>query len=243
MQPAAVQTDRNSDIATAVVATMRQLGVLGLPRNYEIIYEALKGTNRELGLAVVALGNRPTQDDLDRIGRAFFAQNHGPGIVEHARDVLAKELEEIALLLRSERSHIEKYGKILDETSSGLANRSLLSQDLLQKVASAMAIATNSTIDHGKQVATTLSDKTAELESVKSKLEEYKRLADTDPLTHIWNRRAFDKQIADIYNDRKGVMFGALVLADIDRFKEINDRFGHPVGDISQAQVCDASQG
>ncbi|ESW71716.1 GGDEF domain-containing protein [Mesorhizobium sp. M0761] len=231
MQPAAVQTDRNSDIATAVVATMRQLGVLGLPRNYEIFYEALKGTNRELGLAVVALGNQPTQDDLDRIGRAFFAQHHGPGIVEQARDVLARELEDIALLLRSERSHIEKYGKILDETSSGLANRSLLSQDLLQKVASAMAAATNSTLDHGKQVATTLSDKTAELESVKSKLEEYKRLADTDPLTHIWNRRAFDKQITAIYTSNKGILFNALILADIDHFKGVNDRYGHPVGD------------
>jgi diguanylate cyclase len=231
MQPAAAQTDRNSDIATAVVTTMRQLGVLGLPRNYEIFYEALKGTNRELSLAVVALGNRPTQDDLDRIGRAFFAQHHGPGIVEQARDVLARELEDIALLLRSERSHIEKYGKILDETSSGLANRSLLSQDLLQKVASAMAVATNSTLDHGKQVASTLSDKTAELESVKSKLEEYKRLADTDPLTHIWNRRAFDKQITAIYTSNKGILFNALILADIDHFKDVNDRYGHPVGD------------
>ena len=77
----------------------------------------------------------------------------------------------------------------------------------------------------------TLGDKSTELENVKSKLEEYKRLADTDPLTHIWNRRAFDRHIAGIYNSRKGVMFNALILADIDRFKEINDRYGHPVGD------------
>ncbi|UVK36735.1 GGDEF domain-containing protein [Mesorhizobium sp. AR10] len=242
MQPAAVQPDRNTDIATNVVATMRQLGVLGLPRNYEIFYEALNGTNRELSLAVVSLSNRPTQDDLDRIGRSFFAQHHGPGIVEQARDVLAKELEDVASLLRSERSHIEKYGRILDETSSGLSNRSLLSQELLQKVVSAMSVATNSTIDHGKQVATTLSDKTAELESVKSKLEEYKRLADTDPLTHIWNRRAFDKQITRIYTSNKGILFNALILADIDRFKDINDRYGHPVGDRIIQIVADIFQ-
>jgi diguanylate cyclase len=90
MQPAAATTDKNTDIASAVVAAMRQLGVLGLPRNYEIFYEALSGTNRELSLAVVSLSNRPTQDELDKIGRAFFAQNHGPGIVEHARDVIAR---------------------------------------------------------------------------------------------------------------------------------------------------------
>ncbi|MCF6122496.1 diguanylate cyclase [Mesorhizobium sp. M7A.F.Ca.CA.001.07.2.1] len=242
MQPAAVPTERSTDIAATVVATMRQLGVLGLPRNYEIFYEALSGTNRELSLAVVSLASRPTQDELDQIGRTFFAHNHGPGIVEHARDVIARELEEVASLLRSERSHIEKYGRILDETSSGLSGRSLLSQDLLQKIANAMAVATNSTIDHGRQVASTLSDKTAELESVKSKLEEYKRLADTDPLTHIWNRRAFDKEITRIYNSNRGILFNALVLVDIDRFKDINDRYGHPVGDKIIQSIADIFQ-
>ncbi|MEP6564745.1 MAG: GGDEF domain-containing protein, partial [Mesorhizobium sp.] len=73
MQPVAIQPDRNADIATNVVTAMRQLGVLGLPRNYEIFYEALNGTNRELSLAVVSLSNRPTQEDLDKIGRTFFA--------------------------------------------------------------------------------------------------------------------------------------------------------------------------
>src|SRR5262249_44796737 len=129
MQPAAVPTDRNTDITSSVLTTMRQLGVLGLPRNYEIFYEALSGSNHELSLAVVSLSNRPTQEELDRIGQAFFPQHNGPAIVEHARETLARELEEIAALLRSERTHIEKYGRILDETSNGLSNRSLLSQD------------------------------------------------------------------------------------------------------------------
>lgn len=231
MQPAFTSPDRNTDLVTAVVTTMRQLGVVGLPRNYEIFYEALSGSNPELSLAVVALSNRPTQEDLDRLGRLFFAQNHGQGIVEQARDVLAKELEDIASLLRNERSHVEKYGRILEETSGGLDSRNMLSRELLQKIVGAISVATTSTIDHGRQVASALNDKTAELESVKSKLEEYKRLADTDPLTHIWNRRAFDKEIARIYNSNKGILFNALILADIDRFKDINDRFGHPVGD------------
>jgi diguanylate cyclase len=242
MQSAVATPDRNVDLATAVVTTMRQLGVIGLPRNYEIFYEALSGSNPELSLAVVALSSRPTQDDLDRIGRKFFAQNHGPGIVEQARDVLARELEDIASLLRNERSHVEKYGRILEETSGGLNSRNALSRDLLQKIVGAISVATSSTLDHGRQVATSLNDKTAELESVKSKLEEYKRLADTDPLTHIWNRRAFDKEIARIYNSNKGILFNALILADIDRFKDINDRFGHPVGDRIIQIVSDIFQ-
>jgi diguanylate cyclase len=240
MQPAIAPTeDAHNDIVTGVVTTMRQMGVVGLPRNYEIFYEALTGSNHNLSLEVVALGNRPTQDELDQIGRKYFAQNHDQGIVAQAREVLAKELEDIAGILRSERSHIEKYGQILGETSEGLDNRSMVTRELLQKVVGAMSVATNSTIDHGRQVASALRDKSAELESVKSKLEEYKKLADTDPLTHIWNRRAFDTRIARIYSSSKGILFNALILADIDRFKEINDRYGHPVGDKIIQMIAD----
>jgi diguanylate cyclase len=242
MQPVFAQAERATDIAATVVATMRQLGVLGLPRNYEIFYEALAGSNDELRLAVLSLGQRPTQEELDHIGHRFFAQNHAHGIVEQARDAVARELEDIAALLRSERHHVEKYGRILHETSTGLGNRNLISSDLLHKIVGAMSAATTSTIDHGKQVAVTLSEKTAELESVKTKLEEYKRLADTDPLTHISNRRAFDKEIAKIYNSNRGILFNALILADIDRFKSINDRFGHPVGDKIIQIIADIFQ-
>jgi diguanylate cyclase len=230
MQPASAEVDRAPDLASSVLLTMRQLGVVALPRNYEIFYEALSGSNQELSLEVVSLSKRPTQDELDRIGRKYFAANHASGIVEQARETLAGELEEIASILRNERSHVEKYGRMLDQTAGGLNGR-LVSKDLLQKIVEVMSVATTSTIDHGKEVVSALSDKSSELESVKSKLEEYKRLANTDPLTQIWNRRAFDREIAGIYNSNRGILFKALILADIDRFKQINDRFGHPVGD------------
>ncbi|MCX7303368.1 MAG: GGDEF domain-containing protein [Hyphomicrobiales bacterium] len=238
MQPAGATVEKTSDLAGDVLKTMRQLGVVGLPRNYEIFYEALSGSNKELSLEVVSLNKRPTQDDLDKIGRRFFAPNHASGIVEHARETIAKELEEIASILRNERSHVEKYGRMLGQTAEGLNSR-LVSKDLLQKIVEVMSVATTSTIDHGRQVASALSEKSHELESVKSKLEEYKVLANTDPLTQMWNRRAFDREIADIYNSNRGILFKALILADIDRFKDINDRFGHPVGDRILQSVSD----
>ncbi|QPC87974.1 diguanylate cyclase [Mesorhizobium sp. NBSH29] len=230
MQSSAAE-DRATDIATSIAVAMRQMGVLGLPRNYEIFYEALSGSNHELSLELVSLGKRPTQNELDKIGQKFFTHHHGHGIVETARETIARGLEDIASIIRSERCHMEKYGKVLNETTSGLASRENLSTDILQRIAGVMSVATNSTIDRSLKAANTLSDKSAELETVKSSLEEYKKLADTDPLTHIWNRRAFDKRMARIYNDKAGVLFHALILADIDRFKDVNDRFGHPVGD------------
>jgi diguanylate cyclase len=140
-------------------------------------------------------------------------------------------LEEIADLLRAEHGHLRKFGEILDNTSNGLNRPGLLSRDFLVKIASVISTATASTLSQGDRLASTLNDKSLELESVKSKLEEYKRLADTDPLTHVWNRRAFDRRLSEIYDSSKGILFSALVLVDIDRFKEVNDRYGHPAGD------------
>src|SRR4051794_21644807 len=54
------------------------------------------------------------------------------------------------------------------------------------------------------------------------------RLARVDPLTGLENRRAFDEALADAL--ATGGVFTVL-LADVDSFKQINDRFGHTTGD------------
>jgi diguanylate cyclase (GGDEF)-like protein len=51
----------------------------------------------------------------------------------------------------------------------------------------------------------------------------------TDQLTGLPNRRAYDQRLVDLAGSA-GDPF-ALILADIDRFKSINDRYGHQVGD------------
>lgn len=239
MQAASVQGERAADIVATIVATMRQMGVAGFPRNYEIFYEALTGSNPELAMDLVSLSKRPTQSEMDELGQKYFGQNHGHRIVEQAREIIAHELEDIAKLLRTERSSLERYGEILSETSNGLANPRVVTSEIVAKIASVMAVATETTLDQGRQLAHSLGEKTVELETVKSKLEEYKKLADTDPLTQIWNRRAFDRALARIYDSERGRMFNALIIADIDRFKDVNDRHGHPVGDRIIQLVAD----
>lgn len=209
---------------------MRQCGVAPFPRNYEIFYEAATGANKELTRALDALGARPTQQALDKLGRSFLGGD-AQGAVDDARDTISSKLDEILSLLKKENGAMETYGKILGETSTGLSNRSTMSKEFLEKIVGVMATATRSSIEKRNQLVASMKDKSHELQEMKSKLEEYKKLADTDPLTQLHNRRAFDKAIARIYDSNRGVTFGALVLADIDRFKTVNDCYGHPVGD------------
>jgi diguanylate cyclase (GGDEF)-like protein len=65
--------------------------------------------------------------------------------------------------------------------------------------------------------------------------EEYKKLhvnAVTDPLTGLYNRRLFAESFEKELNRarRYGLPLGLVVL-DLHRFKEVNDKYGHPRGD------------
>lgn len=231
MQPSEAPGARPLDIASKIALTLRQMGIPGLPRNYELFYEAYTGTNQALIADIIDLGAKATQANLDYVGARHLGRGRGEDIMENARNEIAGKIDEVMLLLLKERKSLESYGKFLDETSSGIGDRAMLTKDLLAKIVSVMATATGTTIDHGRQIARSMADKSAELENVKSTLEEYKRLADTDPLTQIHNRRAFDNALAAIYANGKPMQPSALIVADIDDFKRINDCYGHPTGD------------
>lgn len=58
------------------------------------------------------------------------------------------------------------------------------------------------------------------------------RLANTDQLTGVANRRYFDQAVAQEWarTCRSGTPV-SLILVDVDHFKSVNDEFGHPEGD------------
>jgi diguanylate cyclase (GGDEF)-like protein len=68
-----------------------------------------------------------------------------------------------------------------------------------------------------------------------------RRLAATDMLTGLLNRRGFDEAgRALIESARRRSRSMAVVMIDVDRFKDVNDRFGHPAGDRVLCQICSA---
>jgi diguanylate cyclase (GGDEF)-like protein len=81
-----------------------------------------------------------------------------------------------------------------------------------------------------------VADKTAELQQTVALLEaantQLEALSLEDDLTGIANRRSFERALADEWNRaRRHEQSLALILLDLDHFKELNDRRGHPAGD------------
>ena len=70
------------------------------------------------------------------------------------------------------------------------------------------------------------------------------KVARTDPLTNINNRRGFESAATSYFlNNIESGQDVSIALIDIDRFKRINDHYGHSVGDevIKNVANCIAS--
>lgn len=74
-----------------------------------------------------------------------------------------------------------------------------------------------------------VSERTRQLESA---LDEIRALTITDSLTGCYNRRYLDERLREevLRSQRFGHALSVIVL-DIDHFKQVNDRYGHPAGD------------
>lgn len=70
---------------------------------------------------------------------------------------------------------------------------------------------------------------------------ELRRVAETDHLTGALSRRGFlDQAQKEIERYRRGNRGAVLALLDIDHFKSVNDRYGHPTGDLVLQAVSKA---
>jgi diguanylate cyclase (GGDEF)-like protein len=126
----------------------------------------------------------------------------------------------------------KSYLKIIDSDDE-IGQLSKAFHDSLQKI-HLHTIHLEQMVNHRTQEIT---DKNLLLNQQNEKLEQ---LASKDPLTLLYNRRAFsalvDKEISRAKRHHFPV---TLVILDIDHFKKINDEFGHNVGDDILCRFAD----
>jgi diguanylate cyclase (GGDEF)-like protein len=85
-----------------------------------------------------------------------------------------------------------------------------------------------------------LEKKNTEYEELMRKFE---RMAITDPVTGLFNRRRFEEMLAQEFERyrRYGTPFTCLMI-DVDHFKRINDTYGHDVGDLVLKETAQTIQ-
>lgn len=113
------------------------------------------------------------------------------------------------------------------------------STDLMKREALAVVSVMEKLIEHRKERQreqfAILADK---LKNLGRELEDARRESAIDGLTGLHNRKSFDDYIGrSIELHTLLGQPGCLMMVDIDRFKLINDTYGHPVGDAALRQI------
>ena len=100
-----------------------------------------------------------------------------------------------------------------------------------------MRLSASVTHEHGRPVR--IHGAKQDITSEKDMWQGLRRLAYSDPLTGLANRRAFEMQLSDLRRSLgDGCALGLLAIVDLDNLKPINDRFGHAAGDECLRQLA-----
>lgn len=92
-----------------------------------------------------------------------------------------------------------------------------------------------------RRAAAEMAELEANLERKKEELRRSIRQAETDALTGLLNRHAYDRRLAEAVGwSRRQHQPLSLILLDLDHFKVINDRHGHQYGDDYLRRMADS---
>jgi diguanylate cyclase (GGDEF)-like protein len=176
-------------------------------------------TLRDAGYAVVEAG-----DGVEALER--YARNPVPVVVT---DIAMPRMDGLELLARLRQEGpcpevVLLTAKRADDAGAAIQALRLGAHDYLSKEAAegdALVLAVRRAAERRR-----LLDENRKL------LEELRRLSLTDVVTAVGNRRAFDESLRqEVARARRSGLPLALVLLDLDLFKRVNDRHGHPAGD------------
>ncbi len=210
------------------------------PPSYALWYEHVAGINPTLTKILderLNLGTPLTDADVWRM-HAQYILTRDADAFERIRERLRFLLSETSHAAESAGAHASHFGQALESHTARL--KQTLGLEMIRDVVSELL----SDTQHMCLVTSELSDQlkrsAQEVQTLTQRLEQAQTEALLDPLTGLNNRRGLERSI----NESGGTLGGfALLLADIDNFKSINDTHGHLLGDKVLRAVAQVVRG
>jgi diguanylate cyclase len=150
------------------------------------------------------------------------------------RTDLERLLKFLLKSLRQSDAHNDAYLNALERHLQAL-DQATSSEDL-RAIGAALIAATREVQVHNQALAAELRQARDELKKAHTELEQHRKAALIDPLTGLYNRRAMQDILQELWAGPPPL---TMLVADIDHFKKINDTYGHQIGDVVIRQVAE----
>jgi len=155
-------------------------------------------------------------------------------VVRAAEKRLAADLALLVKLLQTHITANAGYSESLARANAALPELRL--PDEIRAVVLSLIEENRKIQERMDALSNNLDESVAKIDNLRSNLAEANDKAMRDPLTGLGNRRFFDQELGVALEDEGPL---CLLMCDLDRFKTINDKFGHPVGDMVLKQFAD----
>jgi diguanylate cyclase len=213
------------------------------PASYALWYEHAAGINLSLSRALdkqIATRASLTDEDVLRLYAQHILTREGEAI-ERIQERLLILLQETSQIVASTGTHAMHFGEALEDHSLQL--KQPVSLELIQKIVNELLKETRHMCAANVTLSRQLDASSQEVVSLTHRLERMETEALNDPLTGLLNRRGFERAIAELGTLPGELDGAALLAADVDHFKRINDSHGHLVGDQVLRAVAQVLRG
>jgi len=223
--------DRSTEILRLALPLMaRQLAAFH-PLSYALWYEHCAGLNPDLSRV---LDNRLTANaplseaDVWRLYAQHIAARDVEAF-ERLQQQLRTLLEDTAQSAASASVQAAEFGQSLETHAKELA--APLDAQAIRAVVAEMLRDTNKMRAATSDLSAKLKASTDEVNTLTESLRRAQSEALLDSLTGLKNRRGLERAVEELLREPTGLVGSALLLADIDHFKTVNDTYGHVLGD------------
>ncbi len=202
------------------------------PINYALWYEYYLGRNKALMDILDSLLTDPDKYTNEKAEELFRLHIMGTSSdrLEMIGNKVNSILDSTSDLLNNTDEHLEQFNREVTHTKAVLDEA--IDPAEIRPLINGLISASDSVITANKALCQQIAIRGDEIERLREEIETARAEAARDPLTGLANRKTLDEALANALSEnREQDRYCCLIMVDIDRFKVINDTFGHLVGD------------
>lgn len=202
------------------------------PQFYELLYTYATGVNPTLNSRINAIfrDGDPTADLAETLYNEFLKAQDVSERISTVSQRMSASIADVHDAIDTAMVMAGSYSTTLEAAQVDLDDR--VTTDALRAVSARLLTETRQMQETNRRLEERLDTAREDVASLQRNLDEFRRESMLDPLTKIYNRKSFDEGLlrSMAEADERGNPV-ALLLLDIDHFKNFNDTYGHQTGD------------